>query len=152
MSVIARILSLLLLVIGTAACAGAQDMQGMSAMPDAASIAAGREIYAEHCVACHGANLEGEADWKQQNPDGSFRAPPHDDSGHTWHHSDAQLIAAVREGGARLPADIGGTSNMPAYATLLTDEQIVAVLTFIKSTWSAESRAYQQQVTQQATP
>ena len=106
-------------------------------------VARGAEIYTLHCAECHGANLEGEADWKLQNPDGSFRAPPHDASGHTWHHSDVQLIDAVRLGGARLPADVGGTSAMPAYGDILTDDDIAAVLDFIKSTWPEDIRRYQ---------
>ena len=111
--------------------------------PDPQLIEQGESIYAQHCAECHGANLEGEADWKLQNPDGSFRAPPHDASGHTWHHSDVQLIDAVRLGGARLPADVGGTSAMPAYGDILTDDDIAAVLDFIKSTWPEDIRRYQ---------
>lgn len=103
----------------------------------------GEAIYAQHCAICHGASLEGEADWKSQNADGSFRSPPHDASGHTWHHSDAQLIDAIRLGGARLPANVGGTSPMPAYEAILTEQDIAAVLEFIKSTWPEEQRRYQ---------
>jgi mono/diheme cytochrome c family protein len=45
------------------------------------------------------------------------------------------LVEAVVEGGARLPANIGGTSDMPAFGELLTDEEITAVLAYIKSSW-----------------
>lgn len=119
---------------------------------DPQQVEQGAEIYALHCAACHGANLEGEADWKMQNADGSFRSPPHDASGHTWHHSDAQLIDAVRLGGARLPADVGGTSAMPAYESILTAEEIGAVLDFIKSTWPEEQRLYQWERSMNAQP
>jgi mono/diheme cytochrome c family protein len=112
----------------------------------------GEAIYAQHCATCHGASLEGEADWKLQNADGSFRSPPHDAGGHTWHHSDAQLIDAIRRGGARLPADIGGTSAMPAYDAILSAGEIAAVLEFIKSAWPEEQRLYQWQITLQAQP
>ncbi len=110
---------------------------------DPQSVERGEVIYADHCAVCHGASLEGEADWKMQNTDGSFRAPPHDASGHTWHHSDTQLIDAIRRGGARLPDDIGGISAMPAYESILTEQEIDAVLDFIKSTWPEEQRRYQ---------
>lgn len=119
---------------------------------DPQQVARGKEIYALHCASCHGANLEGEVDWKLQNPDGSFRSPPHDETGHTWHHGDAQLVDAVRFGGARLPADVGGTSAMPAYDALLTDDEIAAVLDYIKSTWPAEQRQYQWDITRQTQP
>lgn len=119
---------------------------------DQRQVAQGKEIYALHCASCHGANLEGEVDWKLQNADGSFRSPPHDETGHTWHHSDAKLINAIRLGGARLPADIGGTSAMPAYDAILTDQEIVAVLDFIKSTWPDEQLLYQWERTLQEQP
>ncbi len=109
----------------------------------------GTAIYAANCAECHGASLEGEANWQQLNPDGSFRAPPHDANGHTWHHSDGQLIEAIRLGGARLPAEIGGTSAMPAFAEALDEAEIEAVLAYIKSTWPKDIRQVQWQVTLQ---
>jgi mono/diheme cytochrome c family protein len=106
-------------------------------------IATGQELYEIHCAECHGKNLEGEADWQQQNPDGTFRAPPHDAGGHTWHHGDQVLIESIELGGARLPDNIGGTSEMPAFGDTLTEEQITAVLSYIKSTWPEDMRAVQ---------
>lgn len=114
----------------------------------ATSVSLGEEIYIMHCAECHGANLEGEADWQQQNEDGAFRAPPHDETGHTWHHPDAVLIESIVEGGARLPDNIGGTSNMPAFGELLTESEIKAVLDYIKSSWPDDIRAIQAQQTQ----
>lgn len=119
---------------------------------DEGEIAAGQQIYVDYCAACHGADLQGEIDWKVQNEDGSFRAPPHDASGHTWHHSDAILLEVIRLGGARLTEDIGGTSNMPAYGEILTGAQIRAVLTYIKSTWPEESREIQWEQTARSQP
>ncbi|HSM58775.1 MAG TPA: cytochrome c [Candidatus Sulfomarinibacteraceae bacterium] len=101
----------------------------------------GETVYAQYCAECHGENLEGEVDWKPRNVDGSFRAPPHDESGHTWHHSDRVLREAILQGGQRLGTL--GTSNMPAYAGVLTDDELEAVLTYIKSTWPEDVRAIQ---------
>jgi mono/diheme cytochrome c family protein len=109
--------------------------------PDPTLVASGETVYAQHCAECHGEKLEGEADWKSRNVDGSFRAPPHDDSGHTWHHSDRVLREAVLQGGTRL-GNLG-TSNMPAYAGVLSDDEVEAVLTYIKSTWPEDVRAIQ---------
>jgi mono/diheme cytochrome c family protein len=54
------------------------------------------------------------------------------------------LIEAIREGGARFEGlNIGGSSNMPAFAETLSDEEILAVLAFIKSTWPEDVRALQ---------
>jgi mono/diheme cytochrome c family protein len=110
---------------------------------DPAEIALGQQIYDQHCAVCHGINLEGEADWKTPNEDGSFRAPPHTAEGHTWHHSDKVLLETIRLGGARLPASIGATSSMPAYEDILTQAEMTAVLTFIKSTWPEDIRQMQ---------
>lgn len=108
----------------------------------------GETVYAANCAACHGVNLEGEANWKQQNEDGSFRSPPHDESGHTWHHGDPTLINSIVLGGARLnDMDIGGTSAMPVFGELLTEGEITAVLSYIKSTWPNDVRQLQWEAT-----
>lgn len=116
---------------------------------DADEIALGQSLYAIHCASCHGEELEGEANWQTQNDDGTFRAPPHDASGHTWHHSDAVLLETIRLGGARLPDNIGGTSEMPAFDEILNDRQMAAILTYIKSTWPEDLRLIQWQQTAQ---
>lgn len=116
---------------------------------DPDEIALGQAIYAASCAECHGADLEGEADWKIQNEDGSFRSPPHDQTGHTWHHPDEQLLEAIRLGRARFDGiNIGGSSPMPAFKDSLTDEEITAVLTYIKSTWPDDIRERQSKVSQ----
>lgn len=100
-------------------------------------IALGQQLYARHCAECHGANLEGEAEWRVRRPSGELPAPPHDASGHTWHHSDEQLFAITKHGIARFaPPDY--KSAMPSFVGRLTDAEIRAVLAFIKSTWPEE--------------
>ena len=120
----------------------AAEIQPLPAL-DVGEIALGQELYAVHCTRCHGPELRGEANWQTQNEDGSFRAPPHDASGHTWHHSDNLLLETIRHGGARLPDNIGGTSKMPAFAEVLNDRQMAAILTYIKSTWPEDIRLIQ---------
>jgi mono/diheme cytochrome c family protein len=109
----------------------------------------GRELYGQHCAACHGANLEGAPDWQRPGPDGRFPAPPHDESGHTWHHGDRMLLEYTRLGGqAFLDArGIRFASGMPAFGDILEDAEIEAILGFIRSTWPAEIRAFQAQRT-----
>jgi len=67
---------------------------------DPAQLAAGRAVYLQHCASCHGANLEGQANWQQRLPNGRMPAPPHDDEGHTWHHSHDLLFSIVKHGSA----------------------------------------------------
>lgn len=122
----------------------------MAALPTLApeAIALGASVYADHCASCHGVELEGESDWKVQNEDGSFRAPPHDASGHTWHHGDEMLLEAIRLGGARFEGlNIGGTSDMPAFAETLPGNEMAAVLAYIKSTWPEDIRNLQWEAT-----
>jgi mono/diheme cytochrome c family protein len=106
------------------------------------SLARGQQLYAQHCASCHGANLEGQPDWRRQRPDGRLPAPPHDASGHTWHHPDAQLFLLTKHGPAALVP--GYQSDMPAFEGILDDAQIGAVLAFIKSTWPLDIRARQE--------
>ena len=107
---------------------------------DAAAVAEGREIYAEHCAACHGVDLEGQPDWRRRLPNGRLPAPPHDASGHTWHHPDRHLFEMTRRGTAAFVGR-GYESDMPAYDGILSDDEIVAVLAYIKSRWPADIRA-----------
>lgn len=117
-----------------------------TAVPD--QIALGELVYVQQCASCHGFNLEGQPDWKLPDEDGSFRAPPHDSTGHTWHHGDPTLLEAVRQGGLRLAEmDIGATSNMPAFEDILSEKEITAVLAYIKSTWPLENQTFQWEAT-----
>jgi mono/diheme cytochrome c family protein len=109
---------------------------------DAAAIARGETLYVERCASCHGAKLEGQPNWKSPLPSGRMPAPPHDASGHTWHHPDGVLFRITKEGPA---AVVGGgyESDMQGFGDILGDEDIRAVLAFIKSTWPERERAYQ---------
>jgi mono/diheme cytochrome c family protein len=103
---------------------------------DRAAVARGEPLYAKHCAACHGGNLEGQPDWQSRNARGRLPAPPHDEHGHTWHHDDQVLFEVTKYGLAR-HAPPGYQSDMPAFEGTLTDKDIVAVLAFIKSRWPA---------------
>jgi mono/diheme cytochrome c family protein len=109
-------------------------------------LAEGRTLYSQYCARCHGANLEGQPDWTRR-PSGRLPAPPHDASGHTWHHSDRVLFEITKKGTA---AVVGGgyESDMPPFEGVLTDGQIRAVLAFIKSTWPERERRFQERVSQ----
>ena len=77
-------------------------------------------------------------------------APPHDASGHTWHHPDAQLLAITRHGLARVIGQPDYRSAMPAYEGVLSDAEILAALSWIKSRWPAAVRAQHDAVNAQA--
>jgi mono/diheme cytochrome c family protein len=108
---------------------------------DPALVAEGRAVYARHCASCHGAHLEGQPNWRERLPNGRLPAPPHDATGHTWHHPDKQLFEITKRGAANLVP--GYESDMPGFAGVLSDREIWAALAFIKSRWPPEVQARQ---------
>lgn len=110
---------------------------GLGVMPEDVDLAAGGTLYAEHCAACHGANLEGQDDWRSPGEDGRLPAPPHDETGHTWHHGDQVLFEYTKLGGRALMASQGMEfdSGMPGFGDQLSDQEIWNILGYIKSTW-----------------
>lgn len=112
-------------------------------------VALGRSVYASHCASCHGANLEGEPNWQTRKPSGRLPAPPHDASGHTWHHPDAQLFGIVKNGITPY-APAGYQSDMPAFAATLSDQDIRAVLAYIKNAWPRHIREQQADISRRA--
>lgn len=109
---------------------------------DAKQVRRGGKLYAEHCAACHGVNLEGQANWRSRNPDGSLPAPPHNATGHSWHHPDQLLFDYTQKGGQAL-APKGFTSRMPKFDGVLSSSDIWSVLSYIKSRWPEDIRQRQ---------
>jgi mono/diheme cytochrome c family protein len=114
-----------------------------TAVPPVPTLAAvrvqqGSAMYAQHCAACHGANLEGAPNWKQPDADGAYPPPPHDSTGHTWHHSDAVLMEIIRNGG-----DPAFNSKMPSFKDQLSEAELLAILEFFKSRWGKDEREFQ---------
>jgi mono/diheme cytochrome c family protein len=103
---------------------------------DPARLALGEKLYVQHCAACHGARLEGQPNWQKRLPNGKMPAPPHDESGHTWHHPDEVLFAITKHGLVPPYAPPGYPSDMPGFADTLSDDEIRAVLAYIESHWT----------------
>jgi mono/diheme cytochrome c family protein len=132
-----------------AGCAGPAMPAGPTALPTpdptAAWQALGAAVYARECAACHGPQGEGQPNWAVALPDGSLPAPPHDASGHTWHHADPQLLEIIERGGTiYLP-----TSKMPAFGDKLSADERRAVLAHLKTFWGPRELEYQAGVTMQ---
>lgn len=131
---------LCLFLLFLAGCGG--DSAAQENPVDSDLLATGQRVYDANCAACHGLNGEGQPNWKVP-VNGAFPAPPHDSSGHTWHHPDQLLLEVIANGGG-LP-----NSAMPAYAGILTEEERAAVLGYIKTFWGKQERTYQAQMTKQ---
>ena len=102
------------------------------------NLSAGQILYTNNCASCHGAKLEGQPNWQSPNSDGILPAPPHDATGHTWHHDNELLFEYTKLGGKGALAARGITdfnSGMPAFDGVVSDEDIWDILAFIKSTW-----------------
>jgi mono/diheme cytochrome c family protein len=99
-----------------------------------AAVSLGQSIYEQNCATCHGINGEGQPNWRERLPNGQLPPPPHNGSGHTWHHGDGQLYDIVRNGFA----------GMPAWGDKLSHDEILAVLTYIKTFWDDRERVYQE--------
>lgn len=114
-----------------------------------AQIALGRATYDIRCATCHGKALEGQPNWKTRLTSGRLPAPPHDASGHSWHHPDDVLIG-VTKFGLKPYAGEDYESDMPAFGSTLSNSEIAAVWSYIKSTWPERERTFQEEATERA--
>lgn len=108
--------------------------------------AAGQTLYAENCASCHGEKLEGQPDWQSPGENGILPAPPHDETGHTWHHDNALLFSYTYLGGEKALEERGVTgfkSGMPGFGKALREDEIWNILAFIQSTWPDRIREVQ---------
>jgi mono/diheme cytochrome c family protein len=139
---------LIVLALGALALWRGESVLDRADPENADQVAPGRVAYARHCASCHGDSLQGQPNWRKRKADGKLPAPPHDDTGHTWHHADQQLFRITKDGVKPPLAPEGYESDMPAFGDVITDEEIWEVLSFIKSTWTEKSRAYQERIDQ----
>jgi mono/diheme cytochrome c family protein len=135
---IKRVSALVLLILLLSACN--QSRTGMSASDDAL---AGKALYEQSCAACHGIDGEGQSEWKTPGENGVYPAPPHTAEGHTWHHADPLLLEIMTNGGT-MP-----NSGMPGFSEQLTDDEMVAILAYIKTFWGEREVEFQELVTKQ---
>lgn len=114
-----------------------------------AQIATGNKIYDQNCASCHGPQGQGQYPEAPLKPDkeGLFGAPPHNATGHTWHHADGLILDIIRNG--RVDS---GFHPMPAFKDKLTEEEIQAVLVYIKIWWKPDQLEFQATVSAKYTP
>lgn len=145
-----HLLGLLALTMPILAACSSQDSNTSERIAETQAVeqpALGAEIYAQYCAACHGPNGEGQRPDAplQKDETGHFPAPPHDDTGHTWHHDDDLLIQIIKVGGMGNSEDF---YEMPAFGDVLNEQEREAVLAFIKTMWTDEQRTTQQMRTE----
>ena len=122
---------------------------GILPYDDPEAVGRGAQIYQENCAACHGAQLEGQANWRERGADGLMPAPPHDRTGHTWHHADTLLFRITKYGSEAVIGN-GYRSAMIGFGDVLSDADILDVLAYIKSTWPDEVIGIHDQINEDA--
>jgi mono/diheme cytochrome c family protein len=125
--------------------AGARSGGPSAAQADVANaelVAQGQRLYQTRCASCHGSDLRGEQGWPTPRPNGAMPASPLDASGTAWQHDDQWLFVTIKQGG-QATAPPGYTSSMPGFGGGLTDAQIWAVISYIKSTWPSNIQQVQ---------
>ena len=133
----------------SACTTGLSDEQYIATNPEAYTL--GQQVYIQNCASCHGENGEGQFPDAPMQPDSTGRigAPPHNGEGHTWHHDDDLLYQIVREGG------MGNAQMfypMPAFGEQLSEEEIEAVIFYIRTFWTEEQRQSQQAISNATQP
>lgn len=94
--------------------------------PDEPIVAAGEAIYLDNCSACHVANGSGVP---------RFFAPLAG-SGKVNNKDATTVIRVILEGASAVPTKMHPSSlTMPAFNWKLTDDQIAAVATYVRSSW-----------------
>lgn len=119
-----------LLVVGGLLLLWFLTSQPAQPLASAQVIELGRQVYAQNCAACHGDTGQGHV---------LAAAPALDDSEHAWHHPDGQIQQLIQAGG----------QNMPAFTGQLSHEEIIAVIRYLQTWWTADQLASQQQASQQ---
>jgi len=131
----------LLAVVVVSACSRLPPIPGGSASHD---VRRGEALYNQYCLSCHGGPAGGSM---MDYP------PRHNANGHTWHHPDCQLKEIIKNGSdemTRKMRQMMAPPNAPtmlAFKDVLTDEDIDAILAFIKTWWTDQQRSFQAQVT-----
>jgi S-disulfanyl-L-cysteine oxidoreductase SoxD len=101
---------------------------------DSTTVTRGKKVYMGHCASCHGRNLQGQPLWQLIDEYVGRRAPAHDETGHTWQHSDDDIFYMIKYG--RFPSMLTEiVSFMPAFDAVMSDLEILSVAAFIKARW-----------------
>ena len=89
----------------------------------------GGKIFKNNCASCHGAQAQGEPDWRQTRADGLNPAPPLNGTGHAWHHPKKMLMQTIKYGTP------GGKGRMQPWKDKLNDQDIEDITAWFISKW-----------------
>ena len=98
---------------------GEVNESGYPVLPTDDLVQVGQPLYQQNCASCHG-----DANTRPPLP----TAPTHADDGHTWHHPDRNLVEWILDG-------VPLATVMPEFRGQLTEDEVKAVLAYIKTFW-----------------
>ena len=102
---------------------------------DAARLARGAQLYVDQCATCHGRSGEGGA-----LPDGRLVVPALAGNRLVTMDPPANLVRAIALGGWGAPtAGRARPFGMPPFAHVLSDDEIGAVASYLRSSWGARA-------------
>jgi len=130
---LAFIATLLVVALALSSC-GRGSGQGRTSASKA-FVERGATLYQANCLVCHGGATGGNL---KDIP------PPHNANGHTWHHADQQLVEMTLNGITFSLEE----QKMPAFKDKLTEEDVQAILAYIKTWWTGEQREMQRKATE----
>lgn len=92
---------------------------GYPILPSGDLVEVGQPLYQQNCASCHG-----DATTRPPVP----FAPTHAADGHTWHHPDRNLVEWILDG-------VPLATVMPEFRGRLTEDEVRAVVAYIKTFW-----------------
>jgi mono/diheme cytochrome c family protein len=99
---------------------------------DFAQVQRGGKIFQQNCAKCHGAEAEGDPNWRHRDASGMFPPPPLNGTAHTWHHPIAVLKQVITNGSPN------GMGRMPAWGGKLSEQEIEDVIAWFQAKWPDE--------------
>ncbi len=112
------------------ACSSATDVKSKDSVTKrwytTTQVIQGKEIFLKNCASCHGIKAQATENWRVADKSGVYPPPPLNGSAHTWHHPMNMLKDTIANGTSR---------GMPAWKSILNDEEIEAALAWIGSHW-----------------
>ncbi len=103
-----------------------------SSQANFAQVARGGKMFQTNCASCHGAQAQGEPNWRQPRADGLNPAPPLNGTGHAWHHPKKMLMRTIKYGTP------GGKGRMQPWKEKLNDQEIEEITAWLISKWPKE--------------